>query len=98
MQLDKFLPVAEHFVSINGEGQKSGQLAIFIRFTGCNLKCNYCDTTWANMPDAPFEKMTIDEICALVKQSGVNNVTAHGRRTSFAAAYKRAYRKIVSFT
>ena len=30
------------------------------------------------MPDAPFEKMTIDEICALVKQSGVNNVTLTG--------------------
>lgn len=85
MQLDKFLPVAEHFVSINGEGQKSGQLAIFIRFTGCNLKCNYCDTTWANMPDAPFEKMTIDEIWRSCKAKRCKQCNAHGRRTSFCS-------------
>ncbi len=95
MQLDKFLPVAEHFVSINGEGQKSGQLAIFIRFTGCNLKCNYCDTIWANMPDAPFEKMTIDEICALVKQSGVNNVTLTGGEPLLQPLIKELIEKLL---
>ena len=37
-------PVVEQFVSINGEGTKAGELAVFIRFKGCNLKCSYCDT------------------------------------------------------
>ena len=32
--------VVEKFVSINGEGTKAGQLAVFIRFKGCNLICN----------------------------------------------------------
>ena len=36
--------VVETFVSINGEGAKSGSLALFIRFQGCNLHCDYCDT------------------------------------------------------
>ena len=36
--------VVEKFVSINGEGTKAGQLAVFIRFKGCNLNCKYCDT------------------------------------------------------
>ena len=44
------MPVAERFVSINGEGACAGKLAAFIRFTGCNLRCGYCDTMWANVP------------------------------------------------
>ena len=42
--------VVEHFVSINGEGVKAGELAVFVRFKGCNLNCGYCDTKWANIP------------------------------------------------
>ena len=38
-------PVVEKFVSINGEGQKAGEIAAFIRMRGCNLACNYCDTS-----------------------------------------------------
>ena len=47
---DCTLPVAERFVSVNGEGRVAGKLAAFIRFTGCNLACSYCDTMWANVP------------------------------------------------
>ena len=41
-----YYEVAEAFVSINGEGTKAGQMAVFIRFRGCNLACSYCDTVW----------------------------------------------------
>ena len=40
--------VVEKFVSINGEGRRAGELAVFIRMKGCNLHCSYCDTYWAN--------------------------------------------------
>ncbi len=46
-------PVAEKFVSINGEGARAGELAVFIRFRGCNLSCSYCDTRWASGGDCP---------------------------------------------
>lgn len=74
--------VAEKFVSINGEGRRAGQLAVFIRFFGCNLRCSYCDTAWA-WPDAipangPGEQLTNDEIYQYIKQSGVQNVTLTG--------------------
>ena len=45
------MKVVEQFISINGEGQKAGQLALFVRFAGCNLQCEYCDTKWANEAD-----------------------------------------------
>ena len=54
--------VVEKFVSINGEGTKAGQLAVFIRFKGCNLNCKYCDTKWANKQETPSQPMTEKEI------------------------------------
>lgn len=70
--------VVETFVSINGEGTRAGQLAVFVRFQGCNLNCSFCDTTWANEKNAPFHKMTEDEIVTAILQTGVANVTLTG--------------------
>lgn len=41
------LAVNEIFDSIEGEGKRVGELATFIRLAGCNLRCSYCDTTYA---------------------------------------------------
>lgn len=70
--------VAEKFISINGEGRKAGQPAVFIRFKGCNLNCSYCDTLWANADDCPAEIMTSDEILTYIQQAGITNVTLTG--------------------
>lgn len=70
--------VAEKFVSINGEGRKAGELAVFIRFRKCNLRCSYCDTKWANSDNAPAEMMTEQEILDYIKSTGVKNVTLTG--------------------
>ena len=70
--------VAEKFISINGEAKRAGELSIFIRFTGCNLRCNYCDTLWACDKDAPGEYMTAEEIYEYIRESGVKNVTLTG--------------------
>jgi organic radical activating enzyme len=37
-------PISEIFFSYQGEGLFVGQPQVFIRFCGCNLRCNYCDT------------------------------------------------------
>lgn len=70
--------VVEHFVSINGESKKAGELALFIRFKGCNLECSYCDTMWANEEDCKYTSMTKEEIYNIIKESKVKNVTLTG--------------------
>lgn len=70
--------VVEKFVSINGEGQLAGRLAVFIRFAGCNLKCSYCDTSWANEKDVSCDVMNSEDIYAYIKSTGIKNVTLTG--------------------
>ena len=70
--------VAEKFISINGEGTRAGELAVFVRFTGCNLRCSYCDTMWANEPGCPYEEMSPAQICEYVRSTGIKNVTLTG--------------------
>ena len=70
--------VAEHFVSINGESTLAGEPAVFIRFKGCNLKCSYCDTQWANQTDTTFISLSAEEIARIVKNTGIVNVTLTG--------------------
>ena len=70
--------VVEIFESINGEGRRVGQLAIFIRLQKCNLNCSYCDTRWANGDDAPYTLMSEDEIYDRILKSGIKNITLAG--------------------
>ncbi|MBQ4068311.1 MAG: putative 7-carboxy-7-deazaguanine synthase QueE [Lachnospiraceae bacterium] len=70
--------VVEMFTSINGEGMKAGQLAVFVRLKGCNLNCSYCDTSWANKKDADSTPLTARQIYNKIKEEKVNNVTITG--------------------
>lgn len=70
--------VVEIFESINGEGRRVGQLAIFIRLQKCNLNCSYCDTRWANGDGAPYTLMSEDEIYDRILKSGIKNITLTG--------------------
>lgn len=40
--------IVERFITISGEAPIMGEPVYLIRFTGCNLKCSYCDTTYNN--------------------------------------------------
>lgn len=69
--------VVEKFVSINGEGLRSGELAVFIRFANCNLRCSYCDTKYSFI-NPIYTEESIDELVKYVKSTGVKNVTLTG--------------------
>jgi organic radical activating enzyme len=47
MPQQHILKIAEIFPSIQGEGLRQGQATIFIRLSGCNLRCSFCDTKYA---------------------------------------------------
>ena len=57
--------VNEIFYSIQGEGNDAGLPTIFIRLTGCNLRCSYCDTQYAFYEG---EEMGINDILAKIKK------------------------------
>jgi len=59
----KKLKVAEIFSSVQGESTHAGKRCAFIRLTGCNLRCSYCDTAYAFHGGT---EMTIDEIVKTV--------------------------------
>lgn len=54
--------VNEIFYSIQGEGTRAGLPCLFIRFQGCNLKCKYCDTIYAQSTDLIPKIMSFKEI------------------------------------
>lgn len=53
--------VVEIFNSIEGEGKRSGRPATFIRLAGCNLRCSYCDTEYAQN-ECESNEMSLPEI------------------------------------
>ena len=66
------MKVVEKFTSINGEGTRAGELAVFVRFKGCNLRCSYCDTMWDNEADCSYEEETPEEITNYVLAAGIH--------------------------
>lgn len=67
------------FESINGEVSLShqGSLCTFIRFAGCNLSCEYCDTVYAQKKESGKE-MSVTEIVHLCSMIGNKNITITG--------------------
>ena len=69
------LIVNEIFYSIQGESLSSGLPTIFIRLTGCPLRCQYCDTSYAFTEG---KKKTFEEIIEEIKKYKCMNVTITG--------------------
>ena len=58
--------IKEIFASIQGEGPYIGYKQLFVRFCGCNLNCNYCDTEFGA---SESEKYSADELANIIKEN-----------------------------
>jgi 7-carboxy-7-deazaguanine synthase len=63
----KRMLITEIFKSIQGESNFAGLPCVFVRLTGCNLRCHWCDTAYAFHGG---QKMTVGEVMARVHQLG----------------------------
>jgi 7-carboxy-7-deazaguanine synthase len=71
------LRIAEIFASIQGEGIWVGTPSTFVRVSGCNLRCVWCDTPYASWaPEGPTQ--SVDEILADVIGRGIEHVVVTG--------------------
>ncbi len=57
--------ITEIFRSIQGESTRAGLPCIFVRLTGCNLRCTWCDTAYAFHGGT---KMSVEEVLARVEE------------------------------
>jgi 7-carboxy-7-deazaguanine synthase len=69
------LQITEIFKSIQGESSYSGLPCVFVRCTGCNLRCQWCDTEYAFYGG---KRMTLDEVVASVDAFGLKLVEITG--------------------
>lgn len=69
------LRITEIFYSLQGESRTAGFPTVFVRLTGCPLRCDYCDTTYAFQGG---EKMEINDVLKLVADHHPHYVTVTG--------------------
>ncbi len=65
--------IAEIFYSVQGEGALVGVPSIFVRTSGCNLRCSWCDTPYTSW-NPEGEDLAIDEI---VERSALHSAARH---------------------
>jgi 7-carboxy-7-deazaguanine synthase len=71
------MKISETFYSIQGEGKRAGVPSVFIRASGCNLRCSWCDTPYASW-NPQGDEQSIDQILAAVEQHGARDVVVTG--------------------
>ena len=69
--------ISETFYSVQGEGSLVGVPSVFVRTSGCNLRCTWCDTPYASWQPEGTE-MSVEEIMAAVQREPTRFVVVTG--------------------
>jgi 7-carboxy-7-deazaguanine synthase len=72
-----WLPISETFTSIQGEGKLTGVPSFFIRTSGCNLRCRWCDTPYASW-NPEIDRRSLDWLMDRAAESGVRHAVLTG--------------------
>jgi 7-carboxy-7-deazaguanine synthase len=71
--------ITEIFKSIQGEGTRAGLPCVFVRLTGCNLRCTWCDTAYAFHGGT---KMSVEDVLKRVDELAGRNEGKSGAQPS----------------
>ena len=69
--------ISEIFYSIQGEGTLTGTPSVFVRTSGCNLRCNWCDTPYASW-NPEGEARTVAQVVAEIERHPARHVVLTG--------------------
>lgn len=87
------MKIAEIFYSVQGEGALIGVPSVFVRTSGCNLRCVWCDTPYTSWQPEGIER-TIDSIADEVNRHGARHVVVTGGEPMIAPGMEELTKRL----
>jgi 7-carboxy-7-deazaguanine synthase len=88
--------ISEIFYSIQGEGTLAGVPSVFVRTSGCNLRCTWCDTPYTSWKPEGYQ-MTHDALLTEIRQHSCAHVVITGGEPMILADLPELTKKIKDF-